>query len=100
MEKRLIKCTNTECNNKFFTGKVTMSNDEIKLKDKQFNKELSEFVKYGDALDLELSLLQEKIKKNNDQIKTITKDIDELNIKVQCSNCGTRLDALECEVKV
>jgi ribosomal protein S27E len=96
MEKRLIKCH--DCKHTFFTNKITFSNEEIKLKKNKLMSELKEFSDYGIDLLVQLQKIQDKIKANSIITKQINTDLDELNFKVQCSECGTRLHAVENEV--
>ena len=98
MDKRLIKCH--DCKHTFFTNKITFTNEEIKLKKNKLMNELKEFSDFGMDLQVELALLQNKIKANIVTVKQIDTDLDELNFKVQCSECGTRLHAIENEVIV
>lgn len=96
MTKRIIKCTN--CKNVFFTNKEILTNAKLGYKKAQLNTELKKFTDDLITLQTKLSKINKDIKTTKITIKEINKDISNLNTKVQCRKCGSRLNALECEI--
>ncbi len=97
MEKRLIKCST--CKHTFFTKKVILTKTEIQTQSSKLDADLKNFEKYLKDLEIQHQLIIMKINKTKQTIKEINKDVAELDTVVQCSECGERINALECEVK-
>jgi DNA-directed RNA polymerase subunit RPC12/RpoP len=95
--KLLVKCSN--CGYRFFTKKQTLSKDEVSEKRGALANESKDYQKVLDDLTRDFKTLNDKISSTKLIIKQINKDRDDLDTIIQCSKCGLRLHALECEVK-
>jgi DNA-directed RNA polymerase subunit RPC12/RpoP len=95
--KLLVKCSN--CGYRFFTKKQTLSKTQVNEKRGALTAELKDHKET-------LVKLTQQLKHVNDRLSNVKMIIREIEIEkadldavVQCSKCGLRFHAFECEVK-
>ena len=98
MTRRLIKCQ--KCNHTFFTSKITMTPEEIKLNNSKLKGKLIEHKNILLNHRINLTRIEKELKDTNIIIKKYQSDIEKLNFKVQCAKCGIKFPILDNEVTV
>lgn len=96
MTKKIIKCSS--CKNVFFTNKKILTKSEFQDQAEPLYNEIKEFLKDLKTNESLLLKTKKQIKITKNTINDIKRDIMNLNTKVQCSNCGTRINAIDNEV--